>query len=116
MGGLCSLGLGTPFLEFHKIMQRPFIWLPTILSSAILGPVGTMAAKMSNTAAGARAGSMGLLGQISTFQTMTAQEEPTSYDKNRASAFRTTWASESGHRRGMRKLRLIKDGDMALAL
>lgn len=117
VGGLCSLGLGTPFLEFHKIMQRPLIWLPTILSSAILGPVGTMAAKMSNTAAGAGAGSMGLLGQISTFQTMTAQEEPAIVmTKIVLLHFVLPGLLSLGIAEGMRKLRLIKDGDMALAL
>ena len=76
VGGLLSLGLGTPLLELPNILKRPLIWLPVLLSSAILEPVSTLIAKMNNTAAGAGIGSMALLGQISTFQTMTAQEEP----------------------------------------
>ena len=72
---------------------------------------------MSNTAAGAGAGSMGLLGQISTFQTMTAQEEPAIVmTKIVLLHFVLPGLLSLGIAEGMRKLRLIKDGDMALAL
>lgn len=36
--GLLAVGLGTSKLQFPKILQRPLIWLPSLLSSAILGP------------------------------------------------------------------------------
>lgn len=117
VGGLCALGLGTPLLEFHKILQKPLILVPSILSSAILGPVGTMVAKMSTTAIGAGAGSMGLLGQIATFQTMSAQEEPAMViTKIVLLHFVLPALLTLGLAQGMRKLHLIKDGDMRLEL
>ena len=76
-----------------------------------------MAAKMSNTAAGAGAGSMGLLGQISTFQTMTAQEEPAIVMTKILLLHFVLPGLLSLGIAGMRKLPLIeKIGDMALAL
>ena len=39
LGGLISQGLGTSMLQVPNIVRRPLIWIPPILSSAILGPV-----------------------------------------------------------------------------
>ena len=41
-GGLLAQGIGTSMLQVPNIVKKPIIWLPAILSSAILGPVGTM--------------------------------------------------------------------------
>ena len=51
------------------------IWLPAILSSAVLGPVGTMVLHMTSNATGSGMGTAGLVGQIMTWQTM-IQTEP----------------------------------------
>ena len=67
-GGLLAQGLGTSMLQVPNIVRRPLIWLPAIISSAILGPVGTMVFKMTNTATGSGMGTAGLVGQITTFQ------------------------------------------------
>ena len=45
-----------------------------ILSSAILGPVGTMLLHMTNNATGSGMGTAGLVGPIMTWQVMTASE------------------------------------------
>lgn len=117
VGGLLSLGLGTPLLELPNILKRPLIWPPVLLSSAILGPVSTLIAKMNNTAAGAGIGSMALLGQISTFQTMTAQEEPAVVMvKIVLLHFVLPGVLTLGIAQGMRKLHMIKDGDMKLEM
>ncbi|MBQ3132951.1 MAG: PTS sugar transporter subunit IIC [Clostridia bacterium] len=77
VNGLLAQGLGTSMLQIGNIVQKPIIWLPVILSSAILGPVSTMLFGMTNNATGSGMGSAGLVGQITTYQTMTAAgEEP----------------------------------------
>lgn len=76
MGGLLAQGIGTSMLQVPNIVKKPIIWLPAILSSAILGPVGTMLLKMTNNATGSGMGTAGLVGQIMTWQTMTAAEPP----------------------------------------
>ncbi|MDO4541386.1 MAG: PTS sugar transporter subunit IIC [Bacillota bacterium] len=63
-GGLISQGLGTSMLQFANIVRRPHIWLPTILASAILGPISTALLGMTNTATGAGMGTAGLVGQF----------------------------------------------------
>lgn len=71
-GGLLAQGLGTSMLQVPNIVRRPQIWLPAILSSAVLGPVSTLLFKMTNTATGSGMGTAGLVGQITTFQDMAA--------------------------------------------
>lgn len=74
-GGLLAQGIGTSMLQVPNIVKKPIIWLPAILSSAILGPVGTMIFHMTSNATGSGMGTAGLVGQIMTWQTMT-QTEP----------------------------------------
>ena len=75
VGGLLAQGIGTSMLQVPNIVKKPVIWLPAILSSAILGPVGTMVFHMTNNATGSGMGTAGLVGQIMTWQTM-IQTEP----------------------------------------
>lgn len=77
IGGLLAQGIGTSMLQIPNIVRNPLIWIPSILSSAILGPVGTMLLKMTNNATGSGMGTAGLVGQIMTWQTMTATEPST---------------------------------------
>lgn len=74
VGGLLAQGIGTSMLQVPNIVKKPIIWLPAILSSAILGPVGTMFFKMTNNATGSGMGTAGLVGQIMTWQTMVGPE------------------------------------------
>lgn len=76
IGGLVAQGIGTSMLQVPNIVKKSVIWLPAILSSAILGPVGTMVLHMTNNATGSGMGTAGLVGQIMTWQTMTAAEAP----------------------------------------
>ena len=76
IGGLLAQGIGTSMLQVPNIVRKPIIWLPSILSSAILGPVGTMILHMTSNATGSGMGTAGLVGQIMTWQTMTAVEPP----------------------------------------
>lgn len=76
VGGLLAQGIGTSMLQVPNIVKKPIIWLPAILSSAILGPVGTMVLHMTSNATGSGMGTAGLVGQIMTWQTMTQTEPP----------------------------------------
>lgn len=68
--GLAAQGVGTSMLQIPNIVKKPIIWLPAILSSAILGPVATMAFKMTSNATGSGMGTAGFVGQLMTWQTM----------------------------------------------
>ena len=72
IGGLLAQGLGTSMLQIGNIVRKPVIWLPAIIASAVLGPVSTMIFGMTSNATGSGMGSAGLVGQIMTFQTMSA--------------------------------------------
>ena len=50
--GFLAQGIGTSMLQIPNIVRRPLIWLPVILSSAVLGPIGTMLLHMTNNATG----------------------------------------------------------------
>ncbi len=76
VGGLLAQGIGTSMLQVPNIVRKPIIWLPAILSSAILGPVGTMVFHMTSNATGSGMGTAGLVGQIMTYQVMAAYESP----------------------------------------
>ncbi len=76
LGGLLAQGLGTSMLQVPNIMKKPVIWIPAILSSAILGPIGTLVFGMTSNATGSGMGTAGLVGQIMTWQVMTAAESP----------------------------------------
>ena len=77
VGGLLAQGIGTSMLQVPNIVRKLVIWLPAILSSAILGPVGTVVLHMTSNATGSGMGTAGLVGQIMTWQTM-IQTEPAS--------------------------------------
>lgn len=76
IGGLLAQGIGTSMLQVPNIVRKPVIWLPVILSSAVLGPVGTVVLHMTSNATGSGMGTAGLVGQIMTWQTMITTEPP----------------------------------------
>lgn len=76
LAGLLAQGIGTSMLQVPNIVRKPVIWIPAILSSAILGPVGTMVLHMTSNATGSGMGTAGLVGQIMTYQTMVTTESP----------------------------------------
>lgn len=76
IGGLISQGIGTSMLQMPNIMRRPLIWIPPILSSAILGPVSSCILKMQSNAIGSGMGTSGLVGPIMTYQVMSTYQSP----------------------------------------
>ena len=65
-GGLVSQGIGTSMLQMPNIIHNPRIWIPTILTSAITGPLATCVFKMQmyGEAINSGMGTCGLLGPI----------------------------------------------------
>lgn len=116
-GGLLAQGLGTSMLQVPNIVRKPLIWLPAIISSAILGPVSTMLFKMTNTATGSGMGTAGLVGQITTFQDMSSYMEPVVVLIYIVIMhFLLPGVLALAVNRVMRKAGWIKDGDMKLQL
>ena len=76
IGGFLAQGIGTSMLQVPNIMRHPLIWIPSILSSAILGPVSTMLLHMTNNATGSGMGTAGLVGPLMTWQVMIQTEDP----------------------------------------
>ena len=76
IGGLIAQGIGTSMLQMPNIIKKPVIWLPAILTSAILGPVSTCLLQMTNNATGSGMGTCGFVGQIMAYETMAPQIGP----------------------------------------
>ena len=116
MNGLLAQGLGTSMLQISNIVKKPLIWLPMILTSAILGPVSTMLLKMTNNPTGSGMGTAGLVGQINAYQTMVSQGgEPGIVILEIAIMhFILPGLLAYGITEAMRKAKLIKHGDMKL--
>lgn len=70
VGTVISIAIGTSMLQFKNILKKPVIWLPTIIASAILGPISTCVLKLQCIGSSAGMGTSGLVGQIGTFSTM----------------------------------------------
>lgn len=70
IGMVISVGIGTSMLQFKNILKKPIIWLPTIIASAILGPISTCLTKTVCMGSSAGMGTAGLVGQIGTISSM----------------------------------------------
>ena len=117
MGGLLAQGIGTSMLQVPNIVKKPIIWLPAIISSAILGPIGTMVFHMTNNATGSGMGTAGLVGQIMTWQTMVGPESAgVVFAKILIIQIILPAIVTLGISEFMRKKDLIKFGDMKLDL
>lgn len=69
-GGFLAQALGTSMLQISNIVKNPKIWIPSLVSSIILGPISTLIFRMENDMFGAGMGSSGLVGQISAIRVM----------------------------------------------
>ena len=117
VAGLLAQGIGTSMLQVPNIVRKPIIWIPAIVSSAVLGPVSTMLVKMTSNATGSGMGTAGFVGQIMSYQTMAPEIGGTMtmiiivVFQIVLPAVITLAVSEF-----MRKKGWIKDGDMKLEL
>ena len=76
VNGLLAQGLGTSMLQIPNIIKNPRIWIPPIITSALLGPFATLVFKMENNPAGGGMGTSGLVGQLMTWETMISAQTP----------------------------------------
>lgn len=75
--GIIAQGFGTSMLQVPNIINNPWIWVPPIVSSALLGPLATTVFKMESNSIGAGMGTSGLVGQFGTFAAMQGFESST---------------------------------------
>lgn len=115
-GGLISQGIGTSMIQMPNIVRKPIVWLPPIITSAILGPISTCVLGMTCDASGAGMGTSGLVGQLVTYSTMVSAGVSPVVTLIEivvmhfvAPALITLVISE-----GMRKMGIIKPGDLKL--
>lgn len=116
VNGLLAQGLGTSMLQISNIVKKPLIWLPAIITSAILGPVSTMVFKMTNNPTGSGMGTAGLVGQINAYQTMVSEGTDPGFVLFEIILmhFVLPGILALGISEAMRKAGLIKQGDMKL--
>ena len=115
VGGLLSQGLGTSMLQMPNIVRKPLIWIPAIITSAILGPVSTMVFQMTSNPVGSGMGTAGLVGPIMSYQTMCETMSPvTALILNILMYFVLPAIIAFAVSEAMRKLKWISYGDMAL--
>ena len=116
VNGLLAQGLGTSMLQISNIVKKPLIWLPAIITSAILGPVSTLVFKMTNNPTGSGMGTAGLVGQINAYQTMVSEGVDPGFVlfEILLMHFVLPAVLTYGIAEAMRKAKLIKHGDMKL--
>ena len=115
-GGLIAQGLGTSMLQIPNIVKRPVIWIPPILSSAILGPLSSAVFKMTSTPVGSGMGSSGLVGQFAVYDSMVASgvSVPIVIIEIMAMHFILPAVLTLAIAEGMRRAGWIRKGDMTL--
>ena len=115
-GGIVSQGIGTSMLQMPNIVRHPLIWLPAIIASAITGPISSAVLKMVSTPTGSGMGTAGLVGPFETFTAMTAAGTHTVVAIVEIVAVHIVLPAviALAVSEGMRKLGLIKKGDMRL--
>ncbi len=115
-GGLIAQGIGTSMLQMPNIVRRPLIWLPAIISSAILGPVSAAVFKITCSPVGSGMGTSGLVGPFETYMSMVngGDESVTALLIIVLMQFILPGAIALSISEGMRKAGWIKNGDMRL--
>lgn len=66
IGGFVAQGIGTSMLQVPNLMKKPVLWLPPVITSAILGPIVTCVFQLRNNGAAISSGmgTSGLVGPI----------------------------------------------------
>lgn len=115
-GGFIAQGIGTSMLQVPNILRRPLIWLPPIISSAILGPIASAVLHMVSTPIGSGMGSAGFVGQIAAYGAMleTGMSSKVALIQIIIMHFVLPAVVTPIFSEGMRKAGWIKDGDMKL--
>ena len=115
-GGLISQGVGTSMLQMPNLVKHPVCWIPPVITSAILGPVGTAVFNITSTKIGSGMGTSGLVGPIETFFDMTGNGQNVWYTLSMILLFCFILPAALNFCISlfMRKRGWIKDGDLKL--
>ena len=115
-GGLIAQGLGTSMLQVPNLVKKPILWLPPVIASAILGPISSAVLKMVSNPVGSGMGSAGLVGQFMAYDSMIANgtSPVVVLLEILVMHFVLPAVVTLGIAEGMRKLNLIKSGDLKL--
>ncbi len=70
IGDVIAIGIGTSMLQFKNIVKHPLIWLPPIITGAILSPIGIVLFNIQANAIGSGMGTAGLVGPLSAIEYM----------------------------------------------
>ena len=99
-----------------NIVRKPVIWVPAIVASAVTGPLSAALLKMTSTPTGSGMGTAGLVGPIETFTNMTANGTGAvvALVEIFIMHFILPGAIAFGVSEALRKLKIIKQGDMKL--
>ncbi|MDD6478711.1 MAG: PTS sugar transporter subunit IIC [Oscillospiraceae bacterium] len=115
-GGLIAQGLGTSMLQVPNLVRKPILWLPPVISSAILGPISSAVLKMVSNPVGSGMGSAGLVGQFMAYDSMIAAgvSPAITIIEILVMHFILPGALTLVISEAMRKMKLIKFGDLKL--
>ena len=69
-GGFFAQGLGTSMLQMSNIIKKPAIWIPPTLAAAVTGPISTLVFKLECTGVSAGMGTCGLVGPLGVLSDM----------------------------------------------
>ncbi len=116
VGGLIAQGLGTSMLQVPNLVRKPILWLPAVISSAVLGPISSAVFKMVSNPVGSGMGSAGLVGQFMCYDSMVANGTSPAVTMLLIMLmhFVLPAALSLGIAETMRKAKLIKPGDLRL--
>ncbi len=77
LSGVVSVGIGTSMLQFSNCLKKPIVWVPTILTSAILGPIGVCLFNITNNnSLLCGMGTCGFTGLFGAYETMVVTSNP----------------------------------------
>lgn len=108
--GLIAQGIGTAKIQFGNVVKNPYIIIPTVVSSFIIGILSTTVFNIASNSIGAGMGTSGLVGQIQTIAIMGQQAIPLIL----ISQIILPALISLIVAKFLRKNNLIKDGDMLL--
>lgn len=115
-GGLISQGIGTSMLQMPNLVKHPVCWIPPVITSVILGPIGTAVFNITSSKIGSGMGTSGLVGPIETFFDMTNNGQNVFYTLAMILLFCFVLPAAINFLISffMRKKGWIKDGDLKL--
>lgn len=114
-GGLIAQGLGTSMLQMGNIVKKPLVWIPPILASVITGPIATVVFRLECVGVSAGMGTCGLVGPLGAI-TATAEKDAIFWIGLVLICLILPAVLTLAFSEIMRKIGLIKEGDLKLEL